>query len=343
MKDTIIKNLSLLGKELEQGNKTPFLQEAIKKSCAANTWFSIKDIDYQLKGISLWLKENTLREFCSNYSFAKKAKTIAVICAGNIPAVAFHDLLCVILSGNAFLAKLSGDDQYLLPAIFNRLCQLYPTLSERINFTKERINSQSTDLKSLFGGVIATGSTNSSLYFEYYFKDLPHIIRHARSSVAVLDGKEKDYSPLMQDILTHKQRGCRNVCKVFVPTGFCFDKITIASKEYSFLLDENRYRNNYDYHKAMFIMNAVKHIDTSVLLFLESTNLFAPVAVVNFEYYTCLQTVQNYLQENADNIQCIASNIPQITKAIPLGSAQKPQITDFEDGVDTMSWLCNLQ
>lgn len=341
MKEELIKALSLLGEELKQGSKNSKLQDAIRKSISENTWFSIQDIDFQLKAIALWLKEKVLQDFVSNYSFAQEPKKIAVICAGNIPCCAFHDLLCVLLSGNAFLAKLSSEDKYLLPQIFSILSDINPKLKDRIAFTQERINN-SQNLTSLFSGIIATGSNNTSLYFEYYFKDVPHIIRHSRSSIAVLTNEDKDFSLLMQDILTHKQRGCRNVCKLFIPNDFSFEPLAKATLSYSFLLDENCYRNNYDYHKAIFTMNGINCLDTSVLLFFECENLFAPVSVVNYQKYSSLNEVNEYIAQNAEQIQCVVSQNKEILNAIPLGDAQKPLITDFEDRVNTMKWLCNL-
>src|SRR5574344_28176 len=153
MKEELIKALSLLGEELKQGSKNSKLQDAIRKSISENTWFSIQDIDFQLKAIALWLKEKVLQDFVSNYSFAQEPKKIAVICAGNIPCCAFHDLLCVLLSGNAFLAKLSSEDKYLLPQIFSILSDINPKLKDRIAFTQERINN-SQNLTSLFSGHI---------------------------------------------------------------------------------------------------------------------------------------------------------------------------------------------
>lgn len=334
MKSEIISAFSSLRNKLDEGIKNKKIFKSSELSCAENTWFDMESVDYALKSLSSWLKKETLIDFTSNYSFNQNPKTIAVICAGNIPAVGFHDMLCILLSGNKFYCKLSSSDKYLLPAIADLLMEAEPLLKERIEFAEDKIKN--------FDAVIATGSNNTSRYFDYYFGKYPNIIRHSRSSISVLDNSELNPGNaklLIDDVLTHKGQGCRNVSKMFIPKGFDFTLLIEASKEYTHLLDHNKYRNNYDYHKAIFIMNNIPFIDSEVLLLFESKELFSPVSVLNYEYYENLDDVISIIETEKENIQCIVSNIPKIKNSIPFGKAQEPTIYDFADNIDTMKFL----
>lgn len=334
MKSIIIKAFAILGKQLSEASTNEILIKASELSTKENTWFDKQSIDYALKAVSSWLKEDVLIEFTDKYEFNNNPKRVAVICAGNIPMVGFHDMMCVVLSGNIFYGKLSHSDKYLLPAIADILIQIEPLIKDRIIFEEDTLKD--------FDAVIATGSNNTSRYFDYYFKKYPNIIRHSRSSIAVLDNSSIDYSLLISDILTHKGLGCRNVTKIYIPYDFDFSPLIKASQEYSYLLDHNKYRNNYDYHKAIFIMNNISFIDTCVLLLIEAKELFSAVSVLNYEFYDNIQTLTDKIELEKENIQRVVSNISSIEKAIPIGKAQEPSIDDFADNIDTMLFLESL-
>ncbi|MEJ7664138.1 MAG: hypothetical protein WKG07_33720 [Hymenobacter sp.] len=66
--------------------------------------------------------------------------------------------------------------------------------------------------------------TMTARYFEFYFGKKPHLIRRNRTSVAVLTGQETgtELAQLGPDIFQYYGLGCRNVSKLFVPTGYDF-------------------------------------------------------------------------------------------------------------------------
>ncbi|MDD2577047.1 MAG: acyl-CoA reductase [Bacteroidales bacterium] len=334
MKSKIINALSELSPILNSPNEK--LIEAIELSVMENTWFDRDSVCLALKALAKWLNKEVLEEFCERYDFTDNPKTVAVICAGNIPAVNFHDLLCVLLSGNRALLKLSSLDNRLIPAIVEELVAIEPLIKDRVSFADGKIND--------FDAVIATGSNNTSRYFNYYFSKYPHIIRHSRSSIAVIQNNKIDYKGLMADILTHKGMGCRNISKIFVPKGFDFSELIEASLDYKYLLDHNKYRNNYDYHKAIFIMNNVPFVDSQVLILFENKDLFSPVSILNYEFYDSLNDIENRIELEKDNIQCIVSDIESIggIKTINFGKAQQPEINDYADNIDTMLFLNSL-
>lgn len=334
MKLKIINALSDLASFLNCPNEK--LNVAIDLSVKENPWFDRDSVYLALKALAKWLNKEVLEEFCDRYDFTDNPKTVAVICAGNIPAVNFHDLLCVLLSGNRALLKLSSLDNKLIPAIVEELVEIEPEIRDRVLFAEGKIEG--------FDAVIATGSNNTSRYFNYYFSKYPHIIRHSRSSIAVIGNRDIDYKGLMTDVLTHKGMGCRNISKLFVPRGFDFMPFVEASKDYAFLMDHNKYRNNYDYHKAIFIMNNVAFVDSGALLMMENKDIFSPVSVLNYEFYDDLKCVEDMIEMDKDNIQCVVSDIKFVggMKTIGFGKAQQPEIYDYADNVDTMLFLNGL-
>lgn len=333
MIEKIIISLTNLRKVLINPMENNQLSIAIEKAILENPWFDRESILYSLESIALWLDEATLREFVSNYTHKQNPKRVAVICAGNIPMVGFHDMLCTLLSGNIFIGKLSSNDSSLLEAIGSILCDYEKELKERIFFTKSKLE--------YFDAVIATGSNNTFMYFEYYFGKYSNIIRRSRTSIGVLDKKDTDFSGLVLDILTHKGLGCRNISKIFIPMDFDFLPLIKAFESHLSLLEHNKYRNNYEYHKAIYIMNNISFIDTQTNLLVESSELFSPVSVVYYTYYNDISEVIDYINTNTQNIQCVVSNIDRIEGRIEFGKAQSPSINDFADNVDTMDFLCN--
>ena len=108
-----------------------------------------------------------------------------------------------------------------------------------------------------FDAVIATGSNNTSRYFESYFSKVPNIIRKNRTSIAVLNGEEskEDLELLGSDIFHFYGLGCRNVSKVYIPEEFNTDKLFEALLPYQHVTESKKYMNNYMYHQTLFLMN----------------------------------------------------------------------------------------
>ena len=256
--------------------------------------------------------------------------------AGNIPLVGFHDFLCVLISGNKFLGKLSQNDPYLLPALSQILIEIDNRYQDYISFTTDRISG--------FDAVIATGSNNTARYFEYYFGKYPNIIRKNRNSIAVLSGNEtkEELALLAEDMFLYFGLGCRNVSKIFVPTGYNFFLLTEACKQFAGFLNNNKFRNNYDYYKTIFLMNNQAFIDGGFYLLQENQLLHNPVSVFHYEYYPDRSHFIDFITENKENLQCIVANIPDLPEAIPFGSAQKPGLGDYADNIDTIEFLLKL-
>ncbi len=305
-----------------------------------NGWFTPEMVTTALKSFGESLKRENLNRWIAGYKDdiekQKKPKTIAVVMAGNVPAVGFHDFLTVLVSGNKLLGKLSSDDTKLLPAIAGVLKSFEPEFEKMIELTTERIKD--------FDAVIATGSNNSARYFEYYFGKYPSVIRKNRNGVAVLTGSEskEDLKNLTRDIFLYYGLGCRNVAKLYLPEGYDFEPLLKEIEKNKEVTENNKYFNNYEYNKAIFLVNKTIHYDTGNLLLTENSNFSSPVSVVHYSFYNGPQALKNELTVNSHNIQCIVSSAQFLKEKVPFGKSQYPKLWDYADGVDTMQFILQL-
>ena len=317
--------------------KTEIHQEAAEQLYSAqvhNPWFTKENIDKALNAWHEQLKVDMLSAWLSPYKLTEptSAKKVLIIMAGNIPLVGFHDFLTVLISGHKVVVKMSSADNVLLRVLIDKLISISPEFKERISFIEEVKNRK-------FDAVITTGSDNSAQYFEYYFKGAKKIIRKNRRSVAVLDGTESamELQGLANDVFAYFGLGCRNVSKLFLPKGFDLDNLFKAFYPYSDVVNHKKYGNNYDYNKAIFLMGSNDLIENGFLLMKEDKSLLSPVAMLYYEYYNDMHTVEQFVKENAEQLQCVVSK-----KDIPFGNTQQPNLWDYADGVDTVEFLREL-
>jgi len=310
--------------------------EAIQLSKSYNGWFTQNNIQFAFKNWEDALNEENLLKWTSKYDLEKVHNhRIAIVLAGNIPLVGFHDFLSVLISGNRLIAKLSSNDKLLLPYLTKYLIAIEPDFKGIIEFTEEKLEK--------FDAVIATGSNNTARYFEYYFGKYPNIIRKNRNSVAVLSGKETDeeLKSLSNDIFRYFGLGCRNVSKIFIPKDYNFDAFFNAMFIWKEVINDNKYINNYDYNKAVYLMSNVNLLDNEFLLLKEDINFSSPISVTFYEYYDTLELVREKLITEKDSIQCIVSNLG-IKNEIKFGETQKPNLWDYADGIDTIDFLVKI-
>ncbi len=312
----------------------------IKTSYEKNAWFTEENVRNAITSISESLKEKNIKKWIKPYikkfNNNRISKRVGVVMAGNIPVVGFHDFLCVLISGNTFAGKLSSQDPELLPAIAKVLIDIEPEFKNKIEFTEEKLTN--------FDAIIATGSDNTSRYFEYYFGKYPNIIRKNRNGVAVISGNEThdELRLLGQDIFMYFGLGCRNVSKIFVPKAYSFDKFIDAVKSFEDVINHCKYRNNYDYYKSIYLINKTAHLDNGFLMLKEDKGFGSPISVLYFEYYENKNELNNLLNSNADKIQCLISNDKEINSCISFGTSQSPQLWDYADGIDTMEFLLGV-
>ena len=311
-------------------------QDLIQLSQSHNGWYTPENVYFSVQSWAKALTEENLEKWLSNYNFDNvKSKKVGIILAGNIPLVGFHDFLSVLISGHSVLVKTSSNDQKLLPFLVKYLISINSGFENKITFVEGKLEN--------FDAVIATGSNNTARYFEYYFKDKPSIIRKNRNSIAVLNGSEsKDQMiALGEDIFRYFGLGCRNVSKILIPKNYNFDQFFNGMFPYQDVIKYEKYANNYDYNKAVFLMSNFKLLDNEFLTIKEDLSYSSPIASVFYEYYDDLETLKIKLEAEKDQIQCIVSN-NLIENSIAFGETQNPNLWDYADDVDTLDFLIGI-
>lgn len=308
----------------------------IKRASEFNGWFTLDNVTDAFYKWSKLLTHSNLKNWTLSYNLENDSdKKIGVIMAGNIPLVGFHDFLSVLISGHELIVKQSSSDSYFLPLIAKYLEYIEPDFKGKISFTQDKLGD--------FDAVIATGSNNTARYFDYYFGKYPNIIRRNRNSAAILTGKEseEDLKNLGEDIFRYFGLGCRSVSKLFVPEEYNFDRFFRAIFDYKDVLKYDKYVNNYDYNKAVYLMSQYKLLENGFLMLKEDQNYGSPIATVFFEYYKSEEALSEKLANDKESIQCLVGNT-DTKNMIAFGETQNPQLDDYADDVDTLAFLQSL-
>lgn len=296
-----------------------------------NPWFTQENLKISLEEWGNLLTMEKLQKWVKYYRYTDNPKNVGIIMAGNIPIVGFHDLLSVLLSGHNAWVKASSKDDVLM----NWIIKFLQESDEELKFSIQKVERlQDVD------AVIATGSNNTARYFEFYFKNIPHIIRKNRTSVAVLKGDEtkEDLENLAKDIFTYFGLGCRNVTKIYLPQNYNTDLLFEAFYEWKPIINHPKYANNYDYNRAIFLMGNEKFLDNNFVILRESEDLHSPIGVVHYSFYEDLNATKVQLMEMEEKIQCmVGKDLP-----VKFGNTQKPSLMDYADGIDTMKFLEGL-
>ena len=307
----------------------------IKRAKEYNGWFVDNHVLSAFESWSKELNKSNLERWTSSYTLDNlNSKTIAIIMAGNIPLVGFHDFLSVLLSGHKVRIKQSSNDKYFLPLIAKYLEHVEPQFTGFIQFSDDKLED--------FDAAIATGSNNTARYFDHYFGKYPNIIRKNRNSVAILTGNEttEELNALGEDIFRYFGLGCRSVSKLFVPRNYNFDPFFKAMYAYKEVINYQKYQNNYDYNKTVYLMSEFKLLENGFLMLKEDASYSSPIATLFYEYYDDMANLKEKLKSDRDFIQCVVSN--QLENAVPFGKTQEPELSDYADGVDTMRFLSKL-
>ena len=301
-----------------------------------NTWFTKDNLLFSIENWSKALTSDNLTNWVSNENIGKNdSKKVAIIMAGNIPLVGFHDFLSVLISGHSVIVKQSSNDKHLLPFLAKYLEYVEPNFKGKITFSEDRL----TD----FDAVIATGSNNTARYFEHYFKDKPSIIRKSRNSVAVLTGNETEEQliDLSEDVFSYFGLGCRSVSKLFVPKNYNFDAFFKGMYNRHEIINNAKYANNYDYNKAVYLMSEFDILENGFLMIKEDESHASPIASIFYEYYDNTDDLKTRLKQDEEKIQCVVAN-NFMGGEIAFGQTQHPQLSDYADGVNTLTFLAEI-
>lgn len=357
-----IQAFSRFGDSLEDLSGDIAWNRLLEKVVAVNPFFTQENVNRAVRQwrnalcherLTEWLAPyaSRLREAEGRDSYVRRKSgycpsrpSVALVMAGNLPLVGFHDYLCGMICGYDLQIKMSSKDNLLLPFLHERLLQLCDEGNGRAKETITpifgKVCFKTGELRD-FDAIIATGSGNTFRYFEYYFGKYPNILRHNRSSCAVLDNTESigELSALADDVFAYYGLGCRSVSKLYVPEGYDFKPLLDTFREKSMELCKNEsYRNNYDYYKSIFLVNRQHFFDTGGCMLLESEKPASPMSVIHYEYYRDIDNCRTIISKMKGQLQCVVGH-----GFIPFGHAQSPALYDYADGIDTMDFLCGLQ
>jgi len=319
-----------LGKELDNIPDETF-QSLAFNARNENPWFTIDSVRMAVRGIASWLDASKLLAWTAPYNLDVPKRTVAIVMAGNIPLVGFHDFLCVLMAGHHVMIKLSSKDTVWIKHLVETLIGIEPRFADRIQFADQ--------LKG-FDAIVATGSDNTSRYFEYYFGKYQHIIRKNRTSVAVLTGTESadDLHALGSDIFSYFGLGCRNVGKIFLPRDYRPEQLLDAWSSHRDIIHHHKYCNNYDYQKSVLLVAQLPFLDSGYVMLQQHDKLFSPLSVVYYEYYDDEESLAQKLLAIEDKVQCVVSGRSEVK----FGQSQFPGLSDYADRVDTMAFVTTI-
>jgi hypothetical protein len=316
------------------------LENAVKEAGILNPWFNRQNVITAFSAISRLLNQTNLRLWLRNWHpkllLPETPLTIGVIMSGNIPLAGIHDFLSAIISGHKFIGRLSSRDDRLLPAVAKLLFLINEELGKNVLFTEEKLSG--------IDAIIATGSNNTYRYFDYYFGKYPHIFRKNRNGAAILNGDETpdQIAALGNDIFTYFGLGCRSVSKIFIPYGYNLNKFLDVMDKFSYVTEHNKYMNNYQYYRSIYLLNKIPHSDNGFLLLKEDETYHSPTGVLYYEHYQSKDSLIAKLDRDKDLLQCIVSDNISGLNIIPFGKAQSPELWDYADNINTIDFLINL-
>ncbi|MCH7402992.1 acyl-CoA reductase [Belliella kenyensis] len=302
-----------------------------------NSWFTKDHTKSAIEALCSFLELESLKNWVAKYTWIHEGapKNIGILMAGNVPGVGFHDLLSVLITGHQAAVKLSSSDSVLIKWLTSELIEIEPRFEKLVRF-EEMLKGKDA--------YIATGSDNSARYFEYYFGKYPSIIRKNRTSIAILNGneKEEDFLDLGKDVFQYFGLGCRNVSKLYVPNRSILTRFLDNMNGFQLISSHHKYINNYDYNKSIYLINGEDHLDNGFLLLKESQDLVSPIAVLYYEIYDDLEILKTKISDQKDKIQCIVSQSGWYENSETFGQAQCPKLDDYADNVDTLEFLLGL-
>ena len=319
---------------LEGKEKWPELDAAVELSARDNVFFTPWMQHRALEALAKkMLREDVLRKWLEQYTVpgaAASGKVCGVVAAGNIPAVAFHDILSVLAAGWKPVVKLSSKDRYLLPVLF-----------PDVEFCGS-VSGWHAD------ALITMGGDAAAEYFRKNFPEVPKLIRASRFSLAVLEGGESGAAleALAEDMLLYYGMGCRSATCLLVPQGDDLSGAMAAAEAFALRHWERPGRDNHRRNRAVLTLSGEEFLDSGTVIFRdlrrlipgasEDISLCRPldmslhVGEVWYVEYRSEMELEKFIGANEDRIQKIIRNF---------GYAQRPALDDWPDGVDTVGFL----
>ena len=303
----------------------PELDEAVELSARDNVFFTPYMQRRALEAIAAeFLNEGGLGKWLEKYPECGDASRVCgVVAAGNIPAVAFQDVLSVLAAGWRPVVKLSSKDRYLLPVLF-----------PEVEFCGS-VSGWHAD------ALITMGGDAAAEYFRKNFPEVPKLIRASRFSLAVLEGGESGAAleALAEDMLLYYGLGCRSVTWLLVPEGYEMRPLMAAAEDFAVRCLGRPAVDNHRRNKAVLTLAGEAFLDSGTVIFRPLAgdtpyDLGLHVGEVWYSRYRVQADVDKFIRLNEDRIQKIIRNF---------GYAQRPALDDWPDGVDVVGFLGGLE
>ncbi len=317
-----------------------YLKAVMQRTSLHNPWLTVENQQLTLAVVAnQFLQQNQLKKYLSNYKISDNTEplTVALVMADDVPLAGFYDLLLIFLSGNYAAIKLADNDLYLLPHIVKTLEKINPTTKDYFQITPR--------LKG-FDAIITAAQNKSNRYFETYFSRYPSIIRQPKKSVAILDGTEtrRELIALGKDVFSYFGLSDRNVSKLYLPNAYSFNPLLEALHEYRNIILHEKYKNNFDYHFAVYALNREKYLANGCIMLKEHTNIKSPMANLYYEFYSDDEMLKSRLREQAAAIKLVVSKnkFPPF-RNVAFGTTQQLTLLECAADVDTMAFLLELK
>jgi len=318
--------LERLGSELRSMAADPQL---LASASARNPWFAP---EFTADALNAWadaLTHESLEAWIPMWPLGGTAsRTVGMVGAGNLPLVALHDLLCGYVAGHRVRFKPSSDDPILTTEVLRRLKSLDSDADIEV---VDRMNGVEA--------LIATGGDQAVAHFDQYFATVPRILRGARTSAAVVpaDATDTELEALSDDLFRYFGRGCRSVTHLAMERGFDVQRLFASWMKWSRIAEHARYGSNYDYHRALFMLNREPFLENNWVVLREHETLKPPLSVVHVTWHSDAAAAESWLDAQSDQLQTVVGR-----GRTPFGQSQFPTLWDYADGVDTPVFLVGL-
>lgn len=295
--DAAGKRLNEIIEKIESGNVAP----------SDNHLLFIENLQNHNPFFAPWIIRNTLRtlavnfrkdhlenyfgDYASNDSIDSE-ETVLSILPSNNPLAGITDMLRALIFRKSILFRISSANKKFLPAIVDFLKEDIPEIDQLVGFTEGITPNPDV----IFTYEIEPGDTNLRKYFSRY----NGVVRERKKSAAVLTGREEvaDLKILVHGMMSYFGQNRHNISKIFIPHDFDLDKFRESFQDYKFLPDNNKYRNNYDYFKSVYLLNKENFHDNGFVIFKEDSNqMLNPLGVIYYERYDGFDKLQSQLEK----------------------------------------------
>lgn len=333
----VINSLNILQKFLDSSEKeyrnntiSGDYNQLVKRQHPLNNWHTETGVVRMFNHLTLLLSKKNLELWINRYRITSTPKVPVLVKPNvNYSFGGIHEWLCCMITQTPFILKATENQFQLIRFLSKKLIKIDRQFEALID-----IGEQNTLKPQQF---ILHSDKNQSI--TQYFKGKKALIVEPRPSIAILTGDEtlEELYNLGTDIFLHLGQTSGTLRKVYVPEGFDIKKIFEAIEPFSYVYQNNKYANNYDYHQSVYLMEQIKFLDNGFVILKEDNADDAPTGCLFYEYYQNMQPIINKLRETTyENIIC-TTDLP--VKTVKPGQSHFNQLWEYPNGKDIIDFL----